>query len=300
MLIAGWAIGNLGFAAMDPYKRTVYDRLVQSIVINAELEPAPVAEYLAGARQANERPPQRGSILFLGGALSVCLAFATASGISVMRDLKAFTPEQTASFQARTYPGFGMAVPAATLEQVSTDTLPLALHFRRRGPIDVAALKSDPRTSETLNRLIAAVSGPDLTEAVQQYVSTANLERGQKGQLPIAAPTRMHFEMSFAEYADLFFAKESHPVLTLSQDFDLPTTATATSETSATASAANISTTTATAETITTAPVEPTSTAPASITTTAPVIAETNTTATATIETAPAASSETTGTTDTK
>jgi hypothetical protein len=186
-----------------------------------------VGEYLAEARAANVQPPFKKSITTLGLAMTMCMAFATASSMSVMRDLRDMTPEQKSSARAMVLPGYGKAMPAAPLtDENSTKTLAVAFHFRSRSPIDLATLKKDDTASATLERIVTETMGPQFIDDLQKYMSATNLERGKKGELPMAPPDKMHFELSFAEYSDLFFAKESHPVFTVSKDVDIPTSVT--------------------------------------------------------------------------
>ncbi len=227
MLIFGWVLGNLGFAAFDPYGRTVYDRAADSVVINAELEAEPVAAYLADVRTASLEPPLRRSITTLGLALTVCMAFAAASSISIMRQLRDLTPVARERVQALVVPQFGRAWPAPPLsEAVTTETIPVSFHFRKRGHVDAEALKADVATTGTFERLIANTTGPDFMEEIQDYINSSNMDRMKRGEAPTSAPERIQFELSFVEYADLFFAKEAHPVYTLSREIDLPTSIT--------------------------------------------------------------------------
>jgi len=227
MLILGWVLGNALFAASDPFKRTVYDRLVNSIVINAELEAEPTAAYLADARQANQQPPLKRSITGLGLALTLTMAFATASAMSAMTELRDLPEDQRERARAMVIPGYGRAMPAQPLsDPATTHTVAVAVHLRKRTPIDMDALKANPETSATLDRIISNIVSEEYIEGLHKYASAVNLERGKRGELPMQAPSKIHFELSYAEYADLFFARESHPVYTLSRVFDIPTTAT--------------------------------------------------------------------------
>lgn len=233
MLIVGWVLGNAVFAAFDPYKRTLIDRLAHSIVINAELEAEPTAAYLAEAREADARPPLKASIMALGIALTMCMAFATAQAMAVMRELRDLTADERSRARAMVLPGYGKAMPAPPLnENTTTETVAVAFHFRKRTPLDISTLRSDPVTTATLERMISDTFGPEFYEDMGKYLAATNLERGKRGELPMAPPSKLHFELSFAEYADMFFAKESHPVYTLSRDVDIPSTATVASTSS--------------------------------------------------------------------
>lgn len=228
MLIIGWVVGNLAFASFDPHGRTVYDRLASSVVINAELEPEPVAAYLADVREANQRPPLRRSVTALGIALTASLAFATAVSMSIMTQLRDLTPDQRARAESMLLPEYGRALPAPPLNDPGTTaTVPVTFHFRSRAPIDVAELKVDSTSTITLEQLIAnTTTSPDFIKHMQEYVSSANVERGKRGELPMEVPTNIQFEVSFVEYADMFWAKEAHPVYTLTKVVDMPASVT--------------------------------------------------------------------------
>ncbi len=229
MLIIGWVLGNWGFAAFDPFGRTVYDRAAGSVVINAELEAEPVGTYLAEVRVASRMPPQKRSITSLGLGLTICLAFAAASSISVMRELRDLAPTDRERVQAMVVPDYGRAWPAPPLNEANTtETIPVSYHFRKRGRIDVPALKTDPATTATLERMIATTTGPDFIDKVRDYINMSNMDRMKRGDAPTSPPKRIEFELSFVEYADLFFAREAHPVYTLSRSIDLPTSFTET------------------------------------------------------------------------
>lgn len=227
MLIIGWILGNLVFASLDPHGRTVYDRLAGSVVINAELEQEPMAAYMAEVRTANQQPPQRRSILGLGFALTGCLAIATVIAMNLMTQLRDLTPEQRSRAEDMVLPGYGRAMPAPPVNNPETTaTVPVSFHFRSRSPIEVSALKADPATSATLDRLVNAVTGPQFIGHIREYISSANLERGKRGELPMDLPSNIQFEVSFVEYADMFWAREPHQVYTLSRKIDIPTTLT--------------------------------------------------------------------------
>lgn len=229
MLIVGWMLGNLGFAAFDPFGRAVYDRAAGSVVINAELKAEPVGAYLADVRGASQAPPLRRSITALGMALTICLAFAAASSISLMRQLRDLTPTARERVHALVVPEFGRAWPAPPLNEASTtETIPVSFHFRKRGVMDVAALKADPATTATLERLIANTTGPDFMDEIRDYINSANMDRLKRGEGMTSPPRSIQFELSFVEYADMFFAREAHPVYTLSRSIDLPTSVTET------------------------------------------------------------------------
>jgi uncharacterized RDD family membrane protein YckC len=227
MLILGWALGNLGFAALDPFGRGVHDRLADSIVINAELEPAPVAEYLASAREAATQAPVKKSVTALGFAMAICLAFAAASSMEVMRQLRDLSPADKDRARAMVQPPYGRAWPAPPKEDTpTTGILPVNFNFRKRGKVDVAAIKADTETTRTLDRLIGATMSSGFAQELQEYMSSANLDRAKRGEKPTSAPEKLKFELGYAEYADLFFAAETHPVYTIGRIVDIPTTAT--------------------------------------------------------------------------
>ena len=96
----------------DPHHRAVYDRLTSSIVINAELEPQPVAEYLSDVRQANQQAPQKKSVTTLGLAMTGCLAIATAMAMSLMTHLRDMSADQRQRTENMVLAGYGMARPA--------------------------------------------------------------------------------------------------------------------------------------------------------------------------------------------
>lgn len=238
MALLGWLFGNLMFAAFDPFGRGVHDRLANSIVINAELEPAPVGEYLAGAREAAAFPPVKKSITSLGVALALCIAFAAASSLEVMRQLKDTPAEEKARMQALLVPGYGHAWPVPPPEDAATtSTVPLNFQTRKRGRLKVEQVKADATTS-TLNRVIDATLNSTFADKMQEYLASANMDRMRRGEQPTSAPEYLNFELAFTEYADLFFAAEAHPVYTISQKVDMPTTAVLTTETTGTATAA--------------------------------------------------------------
>lgn len=225
MLTLGWTVGNLGFAAMDPYGRGVHDRLADSIVINAELEPAPVGEYMADAREAAQAPPMRRSITSLGFAMAICLAFAAASSMEVMRQLRDLDPAERERAMAMIDADYGRAWPVPPRDDTpTTGVLPVNFNFRKRGNMDVDAIKANTNTTATLDRLISATMGPGFIDELKQYLSSANLDNARRGEGMTSVPTTIRFEMSYAEYADLLFAAEAHPVYSLTRDVDLPTT----------------------------------------------------------------------------
>lgn len=227
MLILGWALGNLGFAALDPFGRGVHDRLADSIVINAELEPGPVGEYLAEARVAAQSAPMRRSVTSLGFALAISLAFAAASSMEVMRQLRDLDPAARERAQAMIDEDYGRAWPVPPRDDTpTTGVLPVNFNFRKRGRLDVDAIKADANSTATLDRLISATMGPGFIDELQQYLSSANLDSARRGEGMTSMPTTMRFDMSYAEYADLFFAAEAHPVYSLTRDVDIPTTVT--------------------------------------------------------------------------
>lgn len=230
MLLLGWLLGSLMFAAFDPYGRGVHDRLASSIVINAELEPAPVAEYLAGARTAGAHPPVKKSITSLGVALALCMAFAAASSLEVMRQLKNLPDDEKSRMQALLVPDYGHAWPVPPQEDAATtSTVPLNFQTRKRGRLNPEQVKADVTTT-TLNRLIGATLNSTFSEKMQEYLASANMDRMRRGEQPTSAPEHLNFELAVTEYADLFFASEAHPVYSISQKVDMPTTAALTPE----------------------------------------------------------------------
>lgn len=227
MLILGWVLGNLGFAAFDPFGRALYDRAANSVVINAELEPEPTAAYLSQVRTAAQAPPLRRSVSTLGFALAICLAFAAASSMEVMRQLRDLTPEERLRAQAMVQPPYGRAWPVPPRDDSpTTGVLPVTFHFRKRGYLDVEQVRTDANSTATLDRMITAVTkGPGFAEEVQQYLQSAAFDQARRAEKPTSAPEAIRFTMGYAQYADFFFASEAHPVYSLSRDVDIPTTA---------------------------------------------------------------------------
>lgn len=224
MLIAGWALGNLGFALFDPFRRTLYDRLAGTIIINAELEPEPVAEYLREARTAAALPPRKPSITSLGFAMTICLAFAASSAVSAMMVLRDASPDDIEQASAMISPVYGRAWPARPSDDnPTTGVLPATYQFRKRGYRDVEQIKADPEAHEALDRLIAATTGnPRFIDMLKEFLTSDSVDRMRRGEDLTSVPLKLRFELSFTEYADLFFAREAHPVYTLTKDVDMP------------------------------------------------------------------------------
>lgn len=225
MLIVGWGFGNLMFAGFDPFGRAVHDRLASSIVINAELEPAPVAQYMTDARAAAARPLIRKSVTGLGFALVVCMAFAAASSLEVMRQLRDLSDEERQRAQAMVHPPYGRAWPAPPTDDTpTTAVLPVTLNFRTRGKLDIESIKAEGNPNQTLERIIGATLSSNFTNELRDYLNSANFDRARRGEQATSIPERLKFDVGYAEYADLFFASEAHPVYTISRTVDMPTT----------------------------------------------------------------------------
>lgn len=226
MLILGWVAGNLLFAMFDPFGRSVHDRVADSIVINAELEPAPVQEFLAGARTAGKEPPLRKSAIGLGFALTLALAFAVVSSMEVRKQLGSLSPEELYRARAMVDPEFGRAWPVPPVDDVSsTETLPVTLNFRKRGHLDLDQVRNSD-TTQTLQRVISATLSANFTEELREYLNSANYYRARRGEDPTSVPENLQFDIGYAEYADLFFAAEAHPRYTISRTIEMPTTVT--------------------------------------------------------------------------
>lgn len=249
LLLIGWLAGNFAFTALEPFNRSVHDRLAGSIVINAELEAEPVAAYLAEARPYVSRAPRTVSIVALGTGVMLCLAYGAVSLSSINKEIKNMSVETSQRMKGYLIEGYGRPMPwGSDADEASTETIRVDFHYRKRTPIDLAALKSDPRTTAALEWLIADRTGENFAEEFKEFMQAANAKRAREGMTPMEFPRRLAFEVSFVELADLYFARESQVVYSLAKTVDMPTTFTETATTS-TAAAATATTATAASET---------------------------------------------------
>ncbi len=89
-----------------------------------------------------------------------------------------------------------------------------AFEYRRRAVFTAEDVRENREAMTALDRIIQAHSGSDFQDRLFAHLNELNKKRILRGEGATTAPQRLKFEVTFAKQADLFFARESVPVLT--------------------------------------------------------------------------------------
>lgn len=226
LVAIGWLVANVFHAAFEPYGRTVYDRIVHSVVINADPDPDQLHEYLRGARTPLSQQEQRKPQIAFAVMAALFLTIGGAQYIQFSRYARELSPvdrsQVLAQRRAFHVAGFGQPAPVAPegqrmIDNSSTSTQEMevaAFEYRRRAPFTAEEVRANPEAISALDRVIEAHSGPEFQDRLFAHLNELNKKLIMRGEKPTTAPQRLKFEITFAEHADLFFARQSFPVLT--------------------------------------------------------------------------------------
>lgn len=224
----GWIVGNWLYATGDPTGRTLYDRKLGTVVINAELEPGPVAQHLAEVRHRDAEPTTVKSTLGFGLAFIICTAFGIAMVLQTAQLLRQAPQGERETMAGVLLDDGHYAHPYfAGAEAKSTETIHLTYQVRSYRPYDREALKNDVATTAALDRVAQHIV-PFVQAKVVEQAGTLAQERAENQQAPLDPPTTLSVSLSYTEYADMFFGRFPHEVYRLRHDVTIPTSATLT------------------------------------------------------------------------
>lgn len=226
-LAVGWYLGNAFFAGSEPFGRTLYDRLSGSIVVNSDAGIEPIAEWLRGARTCDKDGIPRRALIML---LMPLLGFPAITGYLLFQQARAMKalPEEERAFYMKMraeldIPGFSdpQQVPQPRPKPESADQPTTVAHFQylKRGRIDVQKLQTDSRATSAVDRMIG----------VQRRLLSDARAKNRLSEAKV--PREIEFCVSFAEFADLLFARNALEVFSVRRvaDFsEFQTTGTAT------------------------------------------------------------------------
>ncbi len=216
--VFGWWLGNLFFAAFDPHGRALWDWWTGSVIITSDCAPEALGEFMRSAREAAQASIPSRSVTALIMTVLVCVAGFGGLVWWEASKLARLPQEERQRFimqkQKLYVEGFGQPVPLGPSRETETaDAQTSSAHFqyRRRGPINVKALKDNP---------VVTSKARELAE-----VSLAEMKRliaNEKENVPLdMLPAKVRFDVGFASYCDLLFAWDAIEVLTLSHTIAL-------------------------------------------------------------------------------
>lgn len=208
-LAAGWYAGNVFYAWASPDKRTWYDHLAGSVVVNADCGHEALQEYLARARQQGASADTARARLLLLGCMGGLLLLAGWRLYADQQSLVQLAPDIRARIddyrKLADVPGFRFrpvySQPSTTNGDDATSnpadsdskTTTVAFQYVRRGPVTSADVEANP----------AAMGAADRLARFYKEEFRGMLERGEK---ITTLPERLRFETRFAEQSDLLFA----------------------------------------------------------------------------------------------
>lgn len=252
MLVLGWFLGNMIFAGLDTFGRAFYDRLTGTIIINSEVDEELVNDYLEAARIENGKQFDKRAVGGLAVIMAFCLAYATSNFFRASKaEDKPITAGEEVTLQqihkALYIPRFGIPVPmpAPLGKDTTTDTQTIVNGFQylSRNPLSVEELKANPETKNALDKVVNYTMSPAFQENLRDYLNKMNLDRIKRGEETTGTlPTKIFFEVQFAEFSDLLLADFARPIYTEKKTVDIPawildslttTTVAATDETTA-------------------------------------------------------------------
>lgn len=216
-VVFGWWLGNVFFAGLDTHGRTLWDHWSGAIVITSDCEAEALGQFMRSAREQGGGLPRR-PLTALVVALVVCVGFFAWLIWRESQRLAELSPEDRQHFvdqKKRLHvEGFGQPLPLGpSREAAGADDQTSTAHFqyRRRGPVDTAALKKDPAVMGKAKEL-ADVTIAEMKRHLDRERETVPLEM---------FPAKVRFDVGFASYCDLLFAWDSVEVLTLSHTVPL-------------------------------------------------------------------------------
>jgi len=235
----GWLAANCFHAVFDTHGRTVYDRLVGSVVINTDPDLELLPEFLRGAREPLTGSAARKSNLAFAIVFGLALAMGSFNLAQFNGRIKAFTDEERTEIldtrRAYHVQGFGQPEAAPPQGQVMTDTkstgsleaAEAAFLYKMRRTFDAEDVKANADAMTVLDRVVqgyldAANRNPKaFQDRLFSYLNEENKKRILRGEVPTSAPRQMRLEVTFAQQADLFFARKSIPVLSQARTVEI-------------------------------------------------------------------------------
>ncbi len=207
--VFGWWLGNLFFAGLDPHGRALWDRLAGAIVITSDCAADALGDFMRSARTQAEAPAPRRAVVVLALTFFLCVGLFAVLFWSESKRLATLPDDERerliAQKQSLYVEGFGQPTPLGSpREAVDTETSVALFQYRRRGPVNVEALRANPDAMAKA-KTIAEVSVREILRALA------------KESIPLTLiPPKVRFEVSFASYCDLLFAWDAVDMLTIS------------------------------------------------------------------------------------
>lgn len=216
-VVFGWWLGHVFFAGLDAHGRALWDHWSGAVVITSDCEAEALGQFMRSAREQGVGLPRR-ALTALVVALVVCVGFFAWLIWHESQRLAQLSPEDRQHLvdqKKRLYvEGFGQPLPLGpSREAAAGDDQTSTAHFqyRRRGPVDAAALKKDPAIMSKAKEL-ADVAIAEMKRHLEREKETVPLD---------LFPPKVRFDVGFASYCDLLFAWDSVEVLTVSHTVPL-------------------------------------------------------------------------------